>query len=1280
MANSPNQPVPVILNEIEDSTLSRLSSQLTNSIAPQFDSVSFDVTNSLTNNKKELVKEITSKMDKSEKYLFDISNNLQKIASRNTIVKVECVNGGMPSGSGSPSGSGTGGGSGSIPNAGTNTPPNNNDDTNKLLQSILDVLKEQGKNTPDPNKGEPSIPKDVDSKNLSKSERKSLEEALAAIRKENAEREQRIEGLLNSFKNFFKSFVDLYLNNCKEILNKWDAQIAHLKELGVGAQSAVAINRSTYRTMESTDEALKFNISIDKAIKATNEMISAGINPRYARENNKNLITGLSAIGLQLDKNTLKEIGNQIYTNTQFKDLTKGWSRLTSAETENGFDKNDLSRFLNSQEYKKVLALVQAQTGTSRAEAELYIQSLFEKGIRSGAFNDNEQLWQAGMIDLQTKFGGGAYTHIPQEISTMIGVNQIANPNWDLRRDGIIGGMAQAVQNYNSNIETQKKLDQVSAALSANGNFYIWSNMQNNLGLPRHIATDKEVKEGMYEGFIPRMAKATMGMFPAESMGAVSQSLTGNSGFFTQQGSALLGGITSFGTSLLGSAIAGKIGKGKSETYLEYILKDTNKLAGSTVTDALGGDGKTKKLFTGIEAQLGLLAVGLTMVMNNVAGIYTSYQQSEQAKKDKEQNLEKLEASIGREESLRQQYNKARSEGNEKLANEVYEALQKQRELTSQLSESVSLNDRDDKQGQGKFIGGTLGTVGGGVGGGIAGAKLGATVGAFAGPLGIAVGAALGAGIFGLLGLGIGGAIGSASKDSPEETESFARREYARKNRRGYEFGGIIKSEDTVQVAEKNKPEAILPLTNYNRTKDLLKQAAETEGTAPEVKEMLNNATEPEIKTVDKGSEKAFNVKDRMGVKTLRTLAENTQGYNNLANDALGNLPDSMLNSTLASIVGMAQGNIEEIKESAEQLADEKEKNSIANVIVENAKALVNAHYPYIMGNKNPYNHPENGIVCDQFVNFCYRNAGIEGWKDVGTVSGNLASGKWQLTEEPRAGYVVFSNYGLNDHGKMQYKHLGIVGFGDTRYHASSKYGFTQETSLDSLLKSERKKDKKPIFGYLKGLNYGLGTEAKPLDLSSPDVQASFTSSQAQGLSTSTDISSEMGNTEQTVEPKTFQNYNKLITQRLRFANFIKNYEPETNSLNGGLVYDLLRAKLFDYTPDMSDALDKNNPFGLKEGYGELQAYSSYQEGVDAFVKKMENMYDALEYMNYEKQLSYLKENNRISSGEMSKVQSERIISSMDRLSRAVEDSNNMNRMNRANNAPNRVLAGRNYV
>ena len=66
--------------------------------------------------------------------------------------------------------------------------------------------------------------------------------------------------------------------------------------------------------------------------------------------------------------------------------------------------------------------------------------------------------------------------------------------------------------------------------------------------------------------------------------------------------------------------------------------------------------------------------------------------------------------------------------------------------------------------------------------------------------------------------------------------------------------------------------------------------------------------------------------------------------------------------------------------------------------------------------------------------------------------------------------------------------------------------------------------------------------------------------------------------------------------------------------------------------------------------------------------------------MNYEKQLSYLKENNRISSGEMSKVQSERIISSMDRLSRAVEDSNNMNRMNRANNAPNRVLAGRNYV
>ena len=144
--------------------------------------------------------------------------------------------------------------------------------------------------------------------------------------------------------------------------------------------------------------------------------------------------------------------------------------------------------------------------------------------------------------------------------------------------------------------------------------------------------------------------------------------------------------------------------------------------------------------------------------------------------------------------------------------------------------------------------------------------------------------------------------------------------------------------------------------------------------------------------------------------------------------------------------------------------------------------------------------------------------------------------------------------------------------------------------------------------------------------------------------------------------------------------NFIKNYEPETNSLNGGLVYDLLRAKLFDYTPDMSDALDKNNPFGLKEGYGELQAYSSYQEGVDAFVKKMENMYDALEYMNYEKQLSYLKENNRISSGEMSKVQSERIISSMDRLSRAVEDSNNMNRMNRANNAPNRVLAGRNYV
>lgn len=1009
--------------------------------------------------------------------------------------------------------------------------------------------------------------------------------------------------LLSEIGDIGRKFFGVFTQSVRDIFNKWDSQTRLLKEQGMGSSNAVQLNRMTKRTMDATEELLGYNVSVDKAIKATNDMMAAGMNPRYIRENNKQLITGLEAVGIQLAPSTIREIGNSVYDASTVKELTGEWAALTSPDTENALDKAFVSRQLGSDQYKQMMATIMRTGEFSRADIEKEMQAALRTAVSSGF--DNETAWNIALLQTQGRLGRGAATVIPQNVQSLIGAAQMSGSYTDLAH--LAEGLSNTVKLYQTDLETRRRINQASPSLALGGDFTLFSNIQMNEGRTRRIASAEDIRAGQYEGFIPRIGKAIAGFLPAESIGGASQSLTGDSSFFTGIASGLVGKLGSFAGDAVQTGLLYKIEKNTSKgvegtgNLIQGLFGGKPTGSGVPMGGALGKAG-------GIAAILGGIAVTGGLVYDAIDENLSAKDQSEELRKQ-------INESVQNEEKLKEQLRSAQLSGDTRKIAEIKNLLDTAQQKTDQQIDMLEQSTDRESVSTSRGVGAGLGAAAGGI---IAGALLSLTgVGASIGiPMMLA---AIGGGIAAGAGLGAGaGHLGASMATSETSDQMAQKRDQARYlSRQGrlseYANGGLITEEEVAIVGEGNKPEVVIPLTNSDKAKELMSQASQMSGVDSDVSDMMSKAVTEDSKVENTGNQR-----------------------------------------------------------------------TIADLIIANAKSVIGA--PYIP-NSNYDKNPMKGMVCNQLVEYAYHKAGIP--LKSRSVHYHVQSGDWAFTDTPQPGFAIFSNYGPKPkyNNISDYGHLGIVGYGNERIHASSKSGRVEhDMDLTRTLKYETNKKKyakQYVFGYLKGVDYGNGTtlpDPISLNQSGEDV-SSYTSFNQVPI-----ISNVVSDTDS--EADILTTYDPFIPSKrddnsIKYREFIRKYTPKSDIVNNELVGDILLAKKSDTSDLFYDMLDSNNPLGVKSLDGTIAEYNSLQEGVDAFISKMEKSYDRLQQMDYMKQLEYFRNMSAITQQDYQRTKNiydERLYQAIDRLRQSIDQSNMYSRSNYLNNIPTQAPSNRRYV
>ena len=635
----------------------------------------------------------------------------------------------------------------------------------------------------------------------------SLREALQASqeqeKKENADRDKAIKELppsIKAIKEIGKDLIGVVTKGFSDTFSKWDDQIKHLKETGMGAKNAAELNRMTSRTMWATEDLVGWNVSIDKAIKATNTMMAAGMNPRYVRENNKQFIMGLTSVGLQLQPDTIREFGNAVFDATHVKELTEGWAKLINPNTENAISADELSRYLGSDEYKQMASVIMRTGEYNTEDIQRTMQEALTNAVKAG-FTSKDALAVA-QVETQARLGGGAFGPLPSNVQSLIGSAQITGTFTDLKH--LSENLLQSTKVMQSDMQARSRVLSANAGLAMGGDYTLYSNLMMNDGHTRRIATQQEVAEGQYEGALVRAGKYLADLLPSESTGAYAQQLTGDSSFFTKSGGKLLNGIWD------------ELKGGGQIFYLKQIANNTakNVPGGGGLTDMLSS--KFPKLGNFL-SKAGPIALGIGAVASAVTVVGGTvsllYDESEQAQKRAEEAERTAVEYMEQERALQQQLTEAKKNGDQKTIDLVQKQLDQIHKKTDQQLDSVidaqELASDKEWAGNAGIIGGTVGLIAGGIAALFTGVGI---------PAGLAMIAA---------GIGLGGVVGAVGTDIATSTSgpNYDEERDRLRSSHGYAEGGLVEEEQIATIGEGNKPELILPLTKPDRMATLIAQA-----------------------------------------------------------------------------------------------------------------------------------------------------------------------------------------------------------------------------------------------------------------------------------------------------------------------------------------------------------------------------------------------------------------------------------------------------------------------
>ncbi len=594
----------------------------------------------------------------------------------------------------------------------------------------------------------------------------------------------------NSLISVLQGILDTIKQNFHKVFESWDRQAAHLKEIGMGRESIIELNNITSDTMHATEDLVEWDVSIDKAIKATNDLVSAGFSPKYMRDNNRNLIMGLESAGLQLQPSTIRELGNAVFDATHVKELTQGWADLIAADTENRIDASELSRFLASDDYKKYISLAMSQ-GATREQADLEMQNALKEAIQWGA--TGKDAFNMAMMQSQSRLGGGAYLNIPENISSLIGMMQsLGTFSGDLKN--FTTDFSKTVKEAQRNPEARRALANIGVGTAAGNDFTIYDNLLTNQIVndsrrtgPLHIATHEQQEEGHDEGLLVRATKFVGNDLlggVSRSMGAYSQYLTGDASYGTNF-------FTGLWNKFVPSVQDRVNNNDKKERYLKEIADNTTPM-NDAITDSIGGltaglvggGGTLTKILPILSGALPYIAgiagiaAGVAVISGIVSNINKELENRDKAEKLRVESKASARESFENEVDLRAQLSDAVKKGDEERTRILADKLNKAEEITKRalLTEVLAENKRDESK-------------------------------------------------YRAWGLGAAGSKWLAEYTNGDVDERVReKREQQEKEMGRYADGGVVTKEQIALVGENDNPELILPLTKPDRMNSLLEQ------------------------------------------------------------------------------------------------------------------------------------------------------------------------------------------------------------------------------------------------------------------------------------------------------------------------------------------------------------------------------------------------------------------------------------------------------------------------
>lgn len=1017
--------------------------------------------------------------------------------------------------------------------------------------------------------------------------------------------------ILESIRDFLVSSMDKFEKFNDELRRTYHVNgetSAKIMDATLGARTAVTDSLGIHQTVSDSIKAIK------------DQVLKNGLNATHLADSTNALVTGLDKFGVSVNRETLLALDNMKMGEASQRKMLE---QIMAAQSGENTIRTDTAKL--SQDFEKIVSL--AQTSMKTGDETAGMVSKFTKDVQQmvNMGMDQQRAQNLAFADLKTSlgyYGGQGQDQMWKNMAGFLssaGVDVTGMSSKEMQKQ--LSEIASTNESVAKNIQAyamalQQKGDDASVKMAM-------SLMNMTSGRQGHNATVGEAQGGQELPWTERIKD--------DISATIGGALTGATSFlWSVNGEGTMQDIVKKGFTMVILALnAQSITKAFPQVgeWLETTAKGTgamSKVSGKLLEFTSKG---LPKIATGIQAIAGPVA-GILAAIGAVYKIVDSWRGWWREKNGREE-AESEARDKGKElAEARKEMEKAYQSGDRKSYTKLKSRVD---ELEQAYDDSLGTVIRAKKR-ENESLGEGIGATGGGLAGAAIGFKWGSKFGGSGKTKLIAgaVGALAGALGFGAMGSGIGSGV---SDDDTEENRDKIRAKYYSSE------GNIFTQEAVTHVGEGNKTEAILPATKPERMKalaDQVKDRSDIPESSREAFSAMSDSLEKDKKESDK-EEKAYQT-----ISDLVSWAASKKGLNY----ELHGVKDPYTGKKWEGFV---------CNELVWHGLDAIGYGNLAKRFMYPISTIVYG-YP-----ENPSKYPWPGLLQDP------------DW--VSVPQDQIKPGMFVFTGKP-------GTFEGNKDSDAKPTHVGIASSSDHYWNASGSASIYSRKDPEGFLRTRTKNNgvqnsawrpnRFKLAGYFKSM-FGNYTDSVNAPISEPPE---FTETMGDVEGTAQDLTNtvtSLAQSEATASTNTGAvsgrkqiNFAEVVRELDETYKYFMDKPRQDMKLKQDLILGILGAKRGNVlNPRELERLSRNVMAESQEVKvdGMPLQFATMREGLENYIRQLEEKYSVLGSMDARMQLKYL-----TSVGEFSEKQSEAISmqKSMKELSEQIRElSNQVKSMNR---------------